>query len=442
MSGKAAKVKCTEKQMEVLEQIIKSPRSEVRLVARANIIWHAFYGKKNGEISDIVKLDRGQVGVWRLRWKRSFDALVAIECCETFAQLVRSIEEVLSDAPRSGRPPTFTPEQVTQILAVACEDPALSNRPISLWTRREITDEAIKRKIVDGISVSQVGRYLDETALQPHRTKYWLNTKEKDPVKFQSQVELVCQTYMDANRLFFQENTHTICLDEMPSLQAIERNGKTTPAQPNQPIRIEYEYTRHGTTCLIGNWDVVNGQMISPTISATRTEADLAMHVAKTVATAPDASWIIVVDCLNVHCSESMVRLVAKREGIDASTLGKKGKSGILKSIASRMEFLSQRTHRIRFVYLPKHSSWLNQIEIVFGIIQRRVIRHGNFRSLEALEDKLSQFINYFNSTFAKPFNWTYTGRPTNAKMRPRPLTWKESWAKARKDRQTLALAA
>ena len=134
-------------------QIIKSPRSEVRLVARANIIWHAFYGKNNGEISGIVGLDRGQVGVWRLRWKCSFDALVAIECRETFAQLVRSIEEVLSDAPRSGRPPT---------------------------------DEAIKRKIVDGISVSQVGRYLDETALQPHRTKYWLNTKEKDPVKLQS----------------------------------------------------------------------------------------------------------------------------------------------------------------------------------------------------------------------------------------------------------------
>ena len=94
MSGKAAKVKCTEKQMEVLEQIIKSPRSEVRLVARAKIIWHAFYGKNNGEISDIVGLDRGQVGVWRLRWKRSFDALVAIECRETLAQLVRSIEEV------------------------------------------------------------------------------------------------------------------------------------------------------------------------------------------------------------------------------------------------------------------------------------------------------------------------------------------------------------
>lgn len=442
MSGKAAKVKCTEKQIEVLEQIIKSNRSEARMITRAKIIRYSFDGKRNCEISEIVELDRGQVGVWRKRWKDSFDALVAIECRETTAQLVRSIEDVLSDAPRSGRPPTFTPEQVTQILAVACEDPALSGRPISLWTHWEITDEVIKRKIVECISVSQVGRYLDESALRPHKVKYWLNTKEKDPVKFQSQVELVCQTYMDANRLFFQENTYTICIDEMPSLQAIQRNAKPKPAEPNRPIRMEYEYTRHGTTCLIGNWDVVNGQLLCPTISATRTESDLVKHVSTLVATDPNAGWVIVADNLNVHCSEGLVRFVAEQEGIDELTLGKKGKSGILKSIASRTEFLTDNAHRIRFVYLPKHSSWLNQIEIVFGTIQRRVLRHGNFSSLAALENKLTEFIGYFNQTFAKPFDWTYTGRPTKAKTRPRPLTWRESWVRMRKDSQELALVA
>ena len=442
MSGKAAKVKCTEKQIEVLEQIIKSTRSELRLIVRANIIWHAFYGKRNDEIAEIVGLDRGQVGVWRKRWKHSFDALVAIECRESFAQLVRSIEEVLCDAPRSGRPPTFTPEQVTQIMAVACEDPTLSNRPVSLWTHWEITDEVIKRKIVESISVSQVGRYLSESSLKPHKVKYWLNTKEKDPVKFQAQVELVCQTYMDANRLFFQENTYTICIDEMPSLQAIERNAKPKPAEPNRPIRMEYEYTRHGTTCLIGNWDVVNGQLLCPTISQTRTESDLVKHVSTLVATDPNAGWVVVVDNLNVHCSESLVRFVAKQEGIDESSLGKKGKSGILKSIASRTAFLSELHHRIRFVYLPKHASWLNQIEIVFGTIQRRVMRHGCFSSLEALENKLAQFVEYFNQTFAKPFDWTYTGRPTKAKTRPRPFTWRESWARKAKTGQDLALVA
>jgi transposase len=349
---------------------------------------------------------------------------------------------VLSDAPRSGRPLTFSAEQVTQILAVACEDPQLSNRPISLWTHREITDEVMKRKIVDVISVCQVSRYLNESKLKPHKVKYWLNTKEKDPVKFQSQVETVCKAYLDANYLFFQENTYTICLDEMPSLQAIERNAASKPAEPNRPIRMEYEYTRHGTTCLIGNWDVVNGRMISPTLSATRSESDLATHVSNLVATDPKAGWTIIVDNLNVHCSEELVRFVAKHEGIDESTLGKKGRTGILKSVASRMEFLSDVEHRIRFVYLPKHSSWLNQIEIVFGVIQRRVIRHGNFSSIESLEDRLTRFIDYFNKTFAKPFEWTYTGRPTKATTRPRPSTWREKWARQSQARQELAVAA
>ncbi len=193
----------------------------------------------------------------------------------------------------------------------------------------------------------------------------------------------------------------------MPSLLAIERNAKPKPAEPNRPIRMEYEYTRHGTTCLIGNWDVVNGQLICPAISATRTGSDLAKHVSALVATDPAAGWVIVVDNLNVHYSEELVRFVAKQEGIDESTLGKKGKSGILKSIASRVEFLSDLQHRIRFVYLPKHASWLNQIEIVFGTIQRRVMRHGKFSSLEALKHKLTQFVKYFNKTFAKPFEWT-----------------------------------
>ena len=247
---------------------------------------------------------------------------------------------------------------------------------------------------------------------------------------------------MDANHLYFQENTYTICIDEMPSLQAIERNAKPKPAEPNRPIRMEYEYTRHGTTCLIGNWNVVNGQLLCPTLSQTRTESDLVKHVSTLVATDPNAGWVVVVDNLNVHCSESLVRFVAKQEGIDESSLGKKGKSGILKSNASRTEFLSELNHRLRFVYLPKHASWLNQIEIVFGTIQRCVVRHGSFSSLEALKNKLSQFIEYFNKSFAKPFEWTYTGRPTKAKTRPRPFTWRESWAKKAKTGQDLALVA
>lgn len=129
-------------------------------------------------------------------------------------------------------------------------------------------------------------------------------------------------------------------------------------------------------------------------------------------------------------------------EDIDKSTLGRKGRSGILKSMASRQQFLSERSHRVRFVYLPKHTSWLNQIEIVFGIVSRRVMRRGNFKSQEHLKERLLDFIDYFNSTFAKPFQWNYTGRHIQPNGIRRPSTWKENWAKPRQAELASALVA
>lgn len=440
MCGKAAKIELTERQHNVLQQIRHSTTAPQRLVQRVGVILMAFTGSLNVAIAQNLGLTRKQVGLWRRRWQQSFDALVAIECRETKATFRRSIEEVLSDAPRSGSPGSFTAEQVTQILAVACEPPKLSGRPINCWTHRELADEVIRRGIVPSISGSQVGRYLAQAELQPHRSKYWLNAKEKDPVLFAQQVQIVCQTYLEAPDLYFQENTHTVSVDEMPSIQALERIAKTIPMESGQPERIEYEYKRHGTWCLFGNWDVVLGQMIAPTIRVTRTEEDFAWHIHNTIQTDVEARWVFVVDNLNTHCSEALVRYVARLEGIDESTLGKKGKSGTLKSMDTRKAFLSDRSHRIRFVYLPKHTSWLNQIEIVFGIVGRRVVRRGNFTSMAALKQRLLDFIDYFNRTYAKPFRWTYTGRPTTAKTVKRPTTWKENWVSRQANSKDLAL--
>ncbi len=382
MSGKAAKTMLTEKQHAILEQIIGSTTAAQRLVRRARLIVLAFGGMYNGAISGTIGLRRKQVGVWRRRWKESFNALVAIECRESQAALRRAIEDVLSDAPRSGSPGKFTAEEVTHVLAIACEPVDKSDRPVTDWTGRELADELVRRKIVTSISTSQVNRYLAAAELQPHRSKYWLNTTEKDPKLFEQQVQVVCQCYLEAPELYFQCNTHTVSVDEMTGVQALERNAETKPMKPGQPARPEFEYTRHGTLCLIGNWHVVLGQMISPTIGPTRTEEDFCRHVEQTVATEPQAGWRFVVDNLNTHCSEALVRYVARLEGIDPSTLGQKDKTGILKSMASRVAFLSDHSHRIHFVYLPKHSSWLNQIEIVFGIVTRRVLRRGNFKSM------------------------------------------------------------
>jgi hypothetical protein len=279
---------------------------------------------------------------------------------------------------------------------------------------------------------------LRQTDLQPHKSTYWLNTKEKDPAVFRRQVKEVCQTYLQAPDLLANDNTHTISVDEMCGIQALQRIAPTIAMSPGNPERIEFEYKRHGTLCLIGNWDVVLGQMLAPSIRRTRTELDFAWHIHETIATDRDAGWIFIVDRLNIHCSQSLVRYVAMLEGIPKSELGEKGKHGILKSMTTRMEFLSDKSHRVRFVYIPKHTSWLNQIEVIFGIIHRRAVIRGSFESLDSLRIRLEGFIEYFNLTFAKPFQWTYTGRPTHSKPTNTFKTWRQKW----KDRQTSAVVA
>jgi putative transposase len=203
---------------------------------------------------------------------------------------------------------------------------------------------------------------------------------------------------------------HIMSTDEMTGIQALERIAPTRPMQPGQVERREFEYERHGTLSLIANFDVVSGQVVSPSLGPTRTEADFAAHIGRTIDLDPEGMWLFLVDQLNTHQSETLVRLVAERCGLE-DDLGEKGKSGVLCSMATRAAFLSDVTHRIQFVYLPKHTSWLNQVELWFSILVRRVLKRGNFPSLEALQARIVEFIAYFNQT-AKPFQWTYTGRP------------------------------
>jgi transposase len=411
MPGKAARITITEGQQEILRAFSRSTTAPSRLRQRAAIILLAFDGLLNEDIADRVGLVHRQVGRWRRRWAHSWEQLIAIECSEPHAALRRAIEAVLADEPRPGAPAKFTPEQVTRILAVACEPPEMSGRPITHWTAHELTDEVIGRGIGASISPSQVSRYLREAALQPHKSRYWLNTTEPDPKRFEEQVEAVCQTYLEAPRRERIEGTHTVCVDEMTGLQAKERVAPDKAMIAGKCQLIEFEYERHGTLCLIGNFAVTTGELLPPTIGATRTEEDFVGHIRRTLAVDPEGSWVFVVDNLNIHCSEGLVRLVAEACGADTD-LGKKGVRGVLKSVASRQTYLSEPGHRLRFVYTPKHSSWLNQIEVVFGVIARKVIRRGSFPSVEDLRTKLLNFITYFNRVFARPFRWTYTGRP------------------------------
>jgi len=412
MSGSAAKVVITERQQGVLRKLSTATTVAQRLVQRATLILLAFAGMANQDIAQRVGLERHQIGLWRRRWQRAFNDLVRIECTEDApAALRHAIEEVLTDEPRPGCPGKFSAEQIALLFALACEPPEQSGLPITHWTGAELAAEAVHRGLVESISVSQVNRLLREAELQPHKSRYWLNTTEKDPELFQAQVQIVCACYHDAPQLYFHHDTHTISVDEMTGIQALERTAATRPMKPGQTERREFEYQRNGTLTLIGNFHVVSGELIAATLGPTRTEADFASHIEQTIELDPGARYVFVLDNLNTHCSATLVEWVARWCGIE-DDLGQKGMRGVLKSMKSRQAFLSEQSHRIRFVFTPKHSSWLNQIEVVFGVIMRKVIRRGSFTSVDDLRTKLLAFIEYFNQVFAKPFKWTYTGRP------------------------------
>jgi transposase len=208
-----------------------------------------------------------------------------------------------------------------------------------------------------------------------------------------------------------EQGVHVVSTDEKTGIQANERAHPTHPMRPGLVERVEFEYVRHGTQTLIANVEVATGQVIAPSIGPTRTEEDFLGHIERTIARDPAATWIFIVDRLNTHQSESLVRLVAQACGIEAE-LGVKGQTGILASMPTRADFLQDPTHRIRFVYTPKHTSWLNQVEIWFSILVRRLLKRASFTSVEDLRKRIVAFIDYFNQTMAKPFKWTYAGRP------------------------------
>ena len=198
----------------------------------------------------------------------------------------------------------------------------------------------------------------------------------------------------------------------MTAIQARERAAPTRPMKPGLIERQEFEYKRHGTQTLIAAFDVASGKLTGD-VGDSRKEDDFARFLDKQIASAAaDTKWNIVLDNLNTHVSESLVRVIAKHLGIEQDSLGQKGKHGILKSMRTREQFLTDPGHRITFHFTPRHASWLNQIEIWFSILARKLIQRGNFTSKADLRAKINAFIDVFNKTMAKPFKWTYAGKP------------------------------
>jgi DDE superfamily endonuclease len=246
------------------------------------------------------------------------------------------------------------------------------------------------------------------SALQPHRKRDFLTPPADDPAKLAEQICTVCEVY-EATPILAEQGTHVLSTDEMTGIQALERLHPSLPLQPGHVERQEFEYQRHGTQSLIANLEVATGQVVTPSIGPTRTEADFAAHISQTIQTDPEAAWIFITDQLNTHQSETLVRLVAAQCGIQED-LGIKGRSGHQALMSARAGFLSDPSHRMRFVYTPKHSSWLNQIEIWFSILVRRLLARASWMSVAHLREGILAFIAYYNRLSHGPFHWTYKG--------------------------------
>jgi len=240
-------------------------------------------------------------------------------------------------------------------------------------------------------------------------SRYWLTTEEEDEAK-DAKIKEVCSLYRDA-AAFAKRGERVLSTDEMTGVQALQRKHPGLSMTFGCVERRELEYIRHGTLAFIVNFDVASGQIVAPTCGPRRTEEDFLAHLHKTIETDPAATrWHFVTDNLNIHLSESLVRYVAAVSGV-TEDLGEKDKRGILQNMPSRAAFLTNPSHKIVFHYTPKHCSWLNQIEIWFSILVRKVLRRGNFCSTDDLREKVLAFIAYFNKTMAKPFKWTYEGK-------------------------------
>lgn len=347
-------LKLTKIERDELTELSRGSALQHRLVQRAKIILKAADGWDVSAIARALDTTRPTVRKWRDRYAAMRD------------------RSALDDLERSGRPSRVSVAERCELVKLACTRP--DPRYVSFretWTHGALREE-YRRSTGVSLSLTEVGRILRSEGLRPHRVRLWLHSP--DP-QFRAKARRVCALYVSP-----PAGATVLCVDEKTCIQALSHRHPLQPARPGRDGRREFEYRRHGVRALIGAFDIRTGQVFAH-VRERRTAADLDAFMEDVAKRYPTGDVYIVWDNLNIHCGPAWERFSARHGG------------------------------RFHFVHTPIHASWLNQIEVWFGILQRRVLRHGDFADLNALSRALRGFVHHWNRREAHPFRWTFRGR-------------------------------
>ena len=368
-----------------LERTVRTATAPQRDVLRASIVLLAADGHANRAVAEMLGVEENTVGKWRRRFGEK-----------------RMVG--LRDEPRSGRPPKFTAPQKVRVLKKATQHPRESGVPFSHWDAASLARLAVDAGITESIHPTTVWRWLNDADLKPHRVQYWLQSPDPD---FEQRSQDVIKVYLAARRRA-KQGIATFSIDEKTSIQARERVRPDLAMVRGIPQRIEHEYIRHGTLCLTAGLDVATGN-VRGLITADRPAPVFARFLRELIASVPEAQKIhIVADNLNTHWHHDACAVVAATSDVTYDP-------DLFQTGPLRREFLMAPRKRVVFHFTPKHASWLNQIEIWFSVLCRKLLNRESYSSLRELRDALRRFISYYNRHLAHPYRWTYTGTPCRA---------------------------
>ncbi len=338
-----------------LEELAQRTSAGFALVRRARMMLRLASGEGLTAVARALGCSARNVRKWRLR----FEASPRLES--------------LHDDLRSGRPPKFAVETRASVVGLACERPDGVEAPFrDIWTQQALA-HVTQIRTGELLSRSTVQRILSSDGLRPHRVKQWL--RSQDP-EFATKVARVCELYRTC-----PPNSVVLSIDEKP-MQALERRYPTVVG-PGGVVRREYEYIRHGTAALLGAFDVHTGEMAGRVVPK-RTAAALVAFLDELASKYPDKEIYVVWDNLNIHYDGNDERWT---------------------------RFNERHGGRVTFVHTPLHASWVNQIEVWFSILQRRVLRYGSFENARQLAQVVEGFIRHWNFYERKPFRWRFSGR-------------------------------